>query len=580
MRSLPFGLAVLIAGFVAGAGCGGSDGSVNAPPPPVTPGDPAPTVAFLTPTQHLVRASMAVRGLRPSVIELETVAKDPAKLPEIVDGYLASPEFGAMIREMHDEALKVKIAPMVYPAGFPARGALANLDAQSINDSVTDAPLRLIEHVVTSDRPYSEIVTADYTVADRIVATVWGSAYQGNGRDWVETKYGDRREHAGILSDSFLFTRHSTTYSNANRGRANAVSSALLCYDFLQRDITIDASINLADPDEVANATRKNPACQSCHNALDPLASYFAGLRPEYVPTFEQSYPIVFDTAPLASVFSSAEPAYFGHEGRGLRFLGSMIAQDPRFSLCTAKRFYSYLNQVPLEHVPIDRAADLQKKLVASNMNARALVREIVLSDDFRTSHPLAADDKGVVPGVRKVRARELDRMVFDLTGFRWETELGRLGDGGPFDPGPVGRIDLMSDPFFGYAVLFGGTDAYYVTKPSHSMNATATAVLRGVASKAAAHVVGADIAEVVPERRRLLRRSANATASDEPAARAQIADLHARIYGEVTDPQSAEVTATYGLFKDVLASSGGDAGRAWSLTIFAMLQDTRLAFY
>jgi hypothetical protein len=582
MRSLLFGLSALIAASVAGAGCSGSDESAGEAPPPVKAADPTPKVAFLTPTQHLVRASMALRGIRPSVEDLQTVAKDPAKLPEIVDRYLATPEFGAMIRELHDEALKVKIAPVIYPAAFPARGPLANVEAQALNESVTDAPLRLIEHVITSDRPYSEIVTADYTVADSTVATVWGLAHEGNAKDWSPTKYTDGREHAGILSDSFLFTRHSTTYSNANRGRANAVSSALLCYDFLQRDITIDASINLADPDEVANATRKNAACASCHQALDPLASYFAGFRPEYVPTFEQSYPVVFDTAPLASVFSNAEPAYFGHEGRGLRFLGSMIAQDPRFSLCAAKRFYSYLNQVPLDHVPIDRAADLQKTFVASNMNARALVRAIVLSDDFRTSHPLGSEDGAsfIVPGVRKVRARELDRLVFDLTGFRWETELGRLGDGGPFDPGVVGRIDLMSDAFFGYSVLFGGTDAYYVTKPSHAMNATATAVLRGVASKAAAYVVDADTTVAAPEQRRLLRHGPSATATDEPDARAQIADLHARIYGELVDPSSAEVGDTYGLFKDVLAASGGDAKRAWTLTLFAMLQDVRLTFY
>src|SRR5205085_8245848 len=130
--------------------------------------------------------------------------------------------------------------------------------------------------------------------------------------EWKKTHWVDGREPAGILSDSFLFTRWSTTYSNANRGRANAMSSALLCYNFLSRDINIDASINLADPDEVANATKKNEACASCHKTLDPLAAYFAGFRPQYVPSFEQQYPIVFYTEPLSDVFARAEPGYFG----------------------------------------------------------------------------------------------------------------------------------------------------------------------------------------------------------------------------------------------------------------------------
>jgi hypothetical protein len=578
---------VLIAtlSFASSWGCG-EDEPAPAPAPPgvgAPPVEPAaPKMAFISPLQHLVRASMALRGIRPSVQEMREVAQDPSRLGAIVDQYLATPEFGAMIRELHDEALRVKIAPVLYPAGFPARGPLAAEESQALNESVTDAPLRLIEHVVTSDKPYSEIVTADYTMADRRVAEVWGLAYDGDGREWRKTHFADGREHAGILSDSFLFTRHSTTYSNANRGRANAVSSALLCYDFLQRDITIDATINLADPEEVANATKKNEACASCHQTLDPLAAYFAGFRPQYVPSFEQSYPIVFNVAPLAKIFSRAEPAYFGRQGSGLAFVGSMIAQDPRFSLCAAKRFYSYLNQVPLERVPIDRAAELQSSFVKSNMNARALVRAIVLSDDFRASHPLVAPADGtpeaVLPGVRKVRARELGRLIADLTRFRWETQIGSLDEGSPYDPGPVGRIDLMTDSFFGYAVLFGGTDSYYVTRTSHSMNATAAAVLRGVASKAAAYVVTADGKESVPERRALLRRVT--TETDEASVRAQIADLHARIFGELVEPSSAEVTATYALFEDARKGAGGDVERAWSLTIYAMLQDMRLVFY
>lgn len=578
LRALPL-IAVAVLAF---AGCGddpSAPGAKEGDAPAVAP--PKATVAFLSPTQHLVRASMALRGLRPSVDDLRAVAKDPNALPAIVDSYLASPEFGATIRELHDEALRVKVGPVVYPAGFPARGPLAGLDAQQINDSVTDAPLRLVSHVVENDRPYSEIVTAEYTMADGVVSKVWGLPYSGDGTEWKETHYVDGREESGILSDSFLFTRHSTTYSNANRGRANAISSALLCYDFLQRDITIDATINLADPAEVADATKKNAACASCHTTLDPLAAYFAGYRPQYVPSFEQSYPVVFDTAPLASVFSRAEPGYFGTEGRGLRFLGSMIAQDPRFSLCAAKRFYSYLNQVPLERVPIDRAAEYQRVLTTNGMNAKKLARAIVLGDDFRTSHALDGEADTVVPGYHKVRARELARLVADLTGLRWETEIGELAPGSPYDPGRVGRVDLLSDPFFGYSVLFGGTDAYYVTRASHDMNATAAAVLRNVASKAAARVVAGDLLETDPARRKLLGKTdASPTDTSEPAVRAQLADLHARVYGELVDPASDEVSATYTLFRDALAGAGGDAKRAWTVTLYAMLQDVRLVFY
>jgi hypothetical protein len=523
---------------------------------------------------------MTLRGIRPSLEDLDAVENDPGALPKIVDGYLTSPEFGDTIRELFDEALKVKVAPVIYPAGFAARGALANMEAQRLNDSVTDAPLRLIQHVIEADRPLGEIVTADYTMADATVATVWGLPYDPSGADWQETHYTDGREHAGILSDSFLFTRHSTTYSNANRGRANAISSALLCYDFLSRDINLDASINLADPGAVANAARKNPACVSCHQTLDPLAAYFAGFRPQYLPAFEASYPITFNTAPLANVFSVAEPGYFGQDGQGLRYLGSMIAQDTRFSLCAAKRFYSYFNQVSLENVPIARAAELQRVLVDHGMSAKELARAVVLSDDFRISHALVDEtpDKTFAPGYRKLRPQQLDRMMFDFTGFRWETELGPLGTGA-YDPGRIGRVDLVSDPLFGYGVLFGGTDGYYVTKASHSMNATASAVLRNVAAKTTTRIIVGDFAEPVLAKRKLFTVVSDRDA-DEDAVRAQLVALHRRLYGTHVDANAPEITDAWTLFSGVLASSGGDVRRAWSLTLFAMLQDLRLAFY
>ena len=52
------------------------------------PDEPLPTadVVMLTPTQHLVRASMALRGMRPSAEDLARVDEDPSQLEAIVDG--------------------------------------------------------------------------------------------------------------------------------------------------------------------------------------------------------------------------------------------------------------------------------------------------------------------------------------------------------------------------------------------------------------------------------------------------------------------------------------------------------------
>jgi hypothetical protein len=436
--------------------------------------------------------------------------------------------------------------------------------------------------VVRDDRPYSEIVTADYTLANRRVATVWGLPYSGSGEEWLITQWDDDRPSAGILSDSMLFTRHGTTFSNANRGRANAVSRALLCYDFLSREVALDSTIDLADPDEVNDAVRENDACASCHQTLDPLASYFDAYHPIYVPSSLDRYPVPHDLPTLEIAIEIRPSSYFGEPGEGLDFLGAMMASDPRFSLCAAKRFYAYFNQVPLSEVPTREAGRLQQVFIDSGLDAKALTKEVVLSDAFRLSHtegetPTVGDAEGPETtgpsGLRKVRPWQLARLVADLTGFRWRTEL-------PVDigSGTIGEIDLMTDSLFGFDVLAGGIDSMNVTLPSHTMSASVSLVLRSLAARASELVVENDLTESNRERRHLLSQVSEAT-EDEASVRAQLVELELRIFGRRVEAGSPEIDDAFALFGAVLAESD-DPPRAWQAVVFAMLQDVRVAYY
>ena len=72
-------------------------------------------------------------------------------------------------------------------------------------------------------------------MADAKVAAVWGLSYDPNGAEWQETRWpGEDRLHA-VLSEEYLFMRHYGTPVNAQRGRANMFSRALLCHDYLER---------------------------------------------------------------------------------------------------------------------------------------------------------------------------------------------------------------------------------------------------------------------------------------------------------------------------------------------------------
>lgn len=541
--------------------------------------DAKPTVHYLSPVQHLVRASMVLRGKRPSLEELAAVDADPDALEGIVDGYLATEDFGRMIRDLHNEALLLRPDWAYYPAGFQRVAPLTQYDQAKINGSVQEAPLKLIEHVVMNDRPYSEIVTADYTLADPIVAAVWDLAYDPSGTEWQETKWDDGRGNAGILTDSWFYVRFQSTPSNANRGRANALSRALLCYDFLSRDVELDTSVNVADPNAVQSAVVTNPACASCHQALDPMASFMKDIFPivvvsdtEQYPTYPSQrmwFPGIFETYLQIDM---REPAFFGRPGETLQDLGQFIAEDPRFSLCAAKRFYSWLNHVDLEAVPDESAADLQETFIDSGLSAKALAKAIVLSDEFRLSHDTDEEKAEELVGLRRARPDELATMFQDLTGFVWATDLTTITNG------DIGVVELPRDSILGYRVIGGGMDSQYVTQSGFTDNATTSLFLRGFAEEAAANVVEKDFAESDRAVRHLFTEI-DETVTDETALRGQIARLYGRILGELVDPSSEEVTEAFALWQAAFESTG-DAKRAHKTLLVAMMQDLRVAYY
>ena len=487
------------------------------------------------------------------------------------------------MRDLHNEALLVRTDSSIFPAGFPALGPVAGQDMAAVNASLIEEPLQLIEHVIVNDRPYTEIVTANYAYVDGIASKVWGATYNGDGTSWAEGTWGGGHPAAGVLSSPILFTRHATTISNANRGRANEISKAFLCYDFTSREVELNASINLADPKAVASAVQNTPACASCHQTLDPLAAFFVQYSPIYVPAGLTSYPFMPYVAEADSQPPWVNPggmtdhaaAYFGIATNGLVNLGQLIAHDDRFSLCAAKRFYSYFTQTRLDDVPLEEAAKYQKVLVDSGMNAKALARAIVLSDAFRTSYALNDDAGTSLVGLHKARPEELARMVADLTGYRWNTQVNLSLDGP--NTGTVGTVNLVTDSFLGFKVQAGGIDSYFVTLPSFTYNATASLFLRSFSQEAANYAVESDFA--LPAAQRKLFTRIEAIDTSEASLRAQLADLHERLYAHHLDSSSSDVTDSLTLFNSALALSN-DSRRAWKTVLAAMLQDFSIAFY
>src|SRR5262249_38234514 len=98
------------------------------------------------------------------------------------------------------------------------------------------------------------------------------------------------------------------------------------------------------------------------------------------------------------------------------------------------------------------------------------------------------------------------------------------------------------------------------------------------IAALAANHVVVSDFSQSDASKRALLTGVSH-TDTDEEAIRAQLADLHSRIYGQDDAPHSPEVDETYALFASTLARNP-NVTLAWKTTLTAMLEDFRLAYY
>ena len=168
------------------------------------------------------------------------------------------------------------------------------------------APLELIAYVAENDLPYTQVVSADYIMANPWAADAYGASTVFDDPDDVHefrpseivsyfanheskqvriaiekftiahvTDPGDLKidyPHAGVLNTTAFMLRYPSTATNRNRARSRWTQ-----YHFLGLDIEKSAS-RTTDPVALVdtnNPTLHNPACTVCHRVLDPVAGAF-----------------------------------------------------------------------------------------------------------------------------------------------------------------------------------------------------------------------------------------------------------------------------------------------------------------
>ena len=298
-------------------------------PVTLTPQTLFDTVTLAPLRKTLRRAALIFAGRTPNDGEYAAAERGGAAAREAIRGLMTGPAFHEfLIRAANDRLLTERDFQIIDPnlggyydfvnetydrkrAAYYDGGTQRDINRfwnwyDTVQHGFRRAPLALIAHVVENDLPYTEILTADYIMANPMAARAYGAPTHhfddpedvnefrpSSIESYYRTGEGYEREfdrvigaehildpgplitdypHAGILNTTSFLYRYPTTATNRNRAR-----SRWTYYHFLGLDIEKSAS-RTTDPVALAdtnNPTLLNPACTVCHIPMDPVAGAF-----------------------------------------------------------------------------------------------------------------------------------------------------------------------------------------------------------------------------------------------------------------------------------------------------------------
>lgn len=151
-----------------------------------------------------------------------------------------------------------------------------------INRGLAEEPLQLIAYVAQNERPYTEILTADYIMVNPYTNDLLqaGQTFQNTDNENVwkagsqnhATYLNQNLPVAGILTSPMFLARYPSTDTNRNRARARWTAYFFLGIDIENLAVRPMNSDALRDSD---NPILNNPDCAVCHSIMDPIARTF-----------------------------------------------------------------------------------------------------------------------------------------------------------------------------------------------------------------------------------------------------------------------------------------------------------------
>ena len=516
--------------------------------PVESPGDTAEHEPLppISPTAWVARASIDLRGRRPTLSELDQ-ATDMEAARAMVVQFADDDELGTRMAWLYDDQLLTAH----YFLNTDDRDWSA-LD-QDTTQAVGWAPLELMRYIVDEDLALTSLVTATELPRNDSVAHYFELEPPGTGTDWAMMPPPDARPMAGILSSSELWFVHDADGLNYNRHRANALARMFLCDDMLLRDVTFALDLSIDSLENLENAVATEPQCTTCHAALDPLAAFFGGFPDRSV---EVSHPGLYRYSTWGETWTSGwtTPSWFGRPAKDLEEVGHLVAADPRFSRCIIRVFSEGLFASPLEQALGGKMASstwLDAQTLAQgapeNLIGRELVRSLVV-------------DPAYIQGKERVLRPEsypevlgdllgLDPQSSDLQAMAWSTEHRLLG---------------------------GGLDDFTINERNPSPG-VGHITLQGWAARANTRsALQNDSAR--PKTSQVLWTVTEPWATDDALVRKQLAVWHGRFLSELVDADSEEIDRLLGLWHAV--GGAEDPEIAWATVVEALIRHPRFLLY
>ncbi|NVB42371.1 DUF1588 domain-containing protein [Pseudenhygromyxa sp. WMMC2535] len=442
------------------------------------------------------------------------------------------------------------------------------------NDAVAREVTELVAYVVRNDRPFTEILTADYTVVNPWSAQTYGVNVQfddpGDPDEFREARI-PGIPHAGVLTSHIFLNRFPTTPTNRNRHRSRMVFRFFLATDILK------LAERPIDPSAITsfNPTREDSNCTACHAAMDPVAGALQNWDSSgrYRPPEEGWYAEMFHPG-----FGDAElPS--GDQYNATQWLAQQIVQDQRFAASQVHIVFQGLTgHAPLSEPSDPNAFDYLGRLTAfevqnaelqriaaafieSEYDLRVVIKEIIQGPYYRAknftpewSEEQAASDEAVnrmdevsfLGTARWLTPEMLHRKIKAVTGYPWRREVDS---------------DIYLLDYDQYRIFYGGIDSDTIIERMTAPNGIMTNISDRMSNEVACWSTARDFTKAAAVRKLFPYVEPGFEPEDEngfeipavtEAIRANIQYLHWHLLGERLDIGHPEIDRTYALFLEV----------------------------